>query len=85
MNQEKKTNLLVTEQHQLKDNLDEKVAKLNEIEKQRSANVFQSTQTSLSDELEKVTVDEMKEEKRIDALTKLNELGEVKHFLVMIV
>ena len=61
------------------------MAKLNEFEKQRSANVFQSTQTSLSDELEKVTVDEMKEEKRIDALTKLNELGEVKHFLVMIV
>ena len=54
------------------------MAKLNEIEKQRSANVFQSTQTSLSDELEKVTVDEMKKKKIIDALTKLNELGEVR-------
>ena len=46
LDHQKKMNLLVTEQHQLNDNLDEKVAKLNEFEKQRSANVFQSTQTS---------------------------------------
>ena len=79
-----KLEIYETENRKFRDEIDAKDAKLSEFENRFSSreaiqDVMKSTQTSLSDELKKVSLEEMQKNKRICILEKLNLLGETRN------